>query len=113
MIFDDRPDSQFSGCADLTALALRHGDSVGLRSRAEVIGDDVITESGVCGAFYMRQSTDNFMPTFFLCNYNSCSGPTARQWVKQAAMETSHKHQEKQPYADPRSTESHLTSFTD
>lgn len=36
-------------CADLTALALSQSDSVGLRGRAEVMGNDVITESGVCG----------------------------------------------------------------
>lgn len=45
-------------CADLTALALSQSDSMGLRVRAEVICNDVITESWVCGSFTVQQSTD-------------------------------------------------------
>lgn len=46
-------------CADLTALALTHSDSVGLCDRTEVIRNDVITESGVCSLFNIHQSTEN------------------------------------------------------
>lgn len=42
-------------CADLTSLALSQSDSVGLHDQAEVIGDDVITESGVCSPFNIQK----------------------------------------------------------
>lgn len=45
-------------CADLTSLALSQSDSVGLCDHAEVIANDVITGSGVCGPFNVQQSTD-------------------------------------------------------
>lgn len=38
-------------CVDQTALAVGQCDSVGLHGRAEVIADDVMTESEACGPF--------------------------------------------------------------
>lgn len=45
-------------CAELTLLTRSQSDSVGLCDRAEVIANDVITESGECGPFNVQQSAD-------------------------------------------------------
>lgn len=66
-------------CADLTALALVRSDGVGLRCCAEVISNDVITDSGSLLPILDATKCTHPKTVFVKSNHNSSSGPAARQ----------------------------------